>query len=193
MNDILQRLGQTVPYLSADAVQQLIASAVIIVLLFMAYWWFVRALAAMRSDDKLSEHTFTILRRVCYWSVVLVALFLVLQQFGLMENAWATLTAVLAMVAIGFVAVWSVLSNTLCSIILMIVRPFNVGDTIEIPADALRGKVVDFSLIFTTLRDEDGSLLQVPNNTFFQKPIRREVGKKTVSLVEQADEDKPHE
>lgn len=70
-----------------------------------------------------------------------------LQQFGVMENAWATLTAFLAMVAIGFVAVWSVLSNSFCSVVLMMSRPFDVGDTVEVSGQALRGKVIDFNLI----------------------------------------------
>lgn len=193
MNGFLQRIEKMVPFLSPDVVLRLIAAVVIVILLFVAYRWFVRVLASMHADGKLSEHTFAILRRICCWAVSVVALFLVLERFGMMENVWTTLTAMLAMVAIGFVAVWSVLSNTLCSVILMVVRPFNVGDTIEIPADELHGKVIDFNLIYTTLRDEDGSLLQVPNNTFFQKPIRREMGKKTVPLVEQADKEKPRE
>jgi small-conductance mechanosensitive channel len=117
----------------------------------------------------------------------------VLQQFGVLGNAWAALTAILAMVAIGFVAVWSVLSNSLCSILLMVTRPFNVGDTVEIPDVNLRGKVIDFNLIFTTLREEDGSLIQVPNNTFLQKPIRCRVGEGKVTLDEQADREQPTE
>ena len=122
-----------------------------------------------------------------------MAILLVLQAFGVMPNVWASVTAVLAMVAVGFVAVWSVLSNAFCSVVLMIVRPFNVGDSIEIPGDTWRGKVIDFNMIFTTLRDDDGSLLQVPNNLFFQKPIRRIIGSNTISLDQQADREHPHE
>jgi small-conductance mechanosensitive channel len=53
--------------------------------------------------------------------------------------------------------------------------------------------VIDFNLIFTTLRDDDGSLLQVPNNTFFQKPIRRFVGTETRTLDQQVDREQPME
>jgi small-conductance mechanosensitive channel len=106
---------------------------------------------------------------------------------------WASLTAVLALVAVGFVAVWSVLSNAFCSVMLMVSRPFNVGDTIEIPGEGWGGKVIDFNLIFTTLRDEQGVMLQVPNNLFFQKPIRRVIGVNTIPLDQQADRAQPRE
>jgi small-conductance mechanosensitive channel len=172
---------------------RILAAAVIMAIVYAAYFFAVRMLTGLWERGRLSDHTHTILRRIGLWTAIVVGTLLVLGQFGLMDNAWTTLSALLALVAIGFVAVWSVLSNTFCSIVLMISRPFNVGDTIEIPADKLRGRVIDFSLIFTTLRDEDGSLLQVPNNTFFQKPIRRIVGTQTRTLDQQADREQPME
>jgi small-conductance mechanosensitive channel len=101
-----------------------------------------------------------------------------LQSIGALHSVVTAVTGVFALVAIGFVAVWSVLSNTLCSLILMVVRPFRVGDTIGFPPDDYRGKVVNFNMIFTTLETDDGLLLQVPNNTFFHVPscARKEVG-----------------
>jgi hypothetical protein len=36
----------------------------------------------------------------------------------------------------------------------------------------LKGRVIDRNLMFTVLRDERGFVLQVPNNTFFQKMFR---------------------
>ena len=103
------------------------------------------------------------------------------------------MTAAFAIIGIGFVAVWSVLSNAFCSIVLMLSRPFNVGDWIEFPADNVRGKVVDFNLVFTTLRDDDGSFVQIPNNLFFQKVLRRHVGSETRTLDQQADRAQPLE
>jgi small-conductance mechanosensitive channel len=67
----------------------------------------------------------------------------------------------------------------------MIVRPFRVGDTIGFPPDDFRGKVVNFNMIFTTLETDDGLLLQVPNNTFFQRPIMRKKGSWHIGLQDQ--------
>lgn len=85
-------------------------------------------------------------------------------------------------VAVGFVAVWSVLSNLLCSILIVTFEPFAVGDDVEIiepvGGTGLRGRVVTLSLLFTTLAETTdegltGALVQVPNNIFFQKTIRK--------------------
>ena len=109
---------------------------------------------------------------------------LLLQVWGVLENAWAVFTAVFAMVAIGFVAIWSVLSNSLCALFLLVTKPFRVGDKIQIVGDAFSGKVVDFNLLFTTLREEgsEGASIQIPNNIFFQRMIRRIHGEAKIEL-----------
>jgi small-conductance mechanosensitive channel len=194
--ELLAQIAQKTPALPTIPPRfwiRLLAAVIIVALVYGVYILIVRMIRGLRERGRLSEHTHRILRRICYWTAVVVGTLLVLERFGLMDNAWTTLTALLAMVAIGFVAVWSVLSNTFCSIVLMIARPFNVGDTIEVTGDGLRGRVIDFNLIYTTLRDADGSLLLVPNNTFFQKTIRRIVGTETRTLEQQADREQPME
>jgi len=94
-------------------------------------------------------------------------------------------------VAIGFVAVWSVLSNFLCTFVLIIFKPFSVGDDLEIPVDSIKGKVVDLTLVFTILRGENGELYHIPNNMFFQKVFRIRQGKKSVDLDVQLHQPKP--
>jgi len=193
LSDTTQGLGGSLPGATSGWLGPVLAAAIIVALLFLAYWWLARTIGALERKGRLSKLTVALLRRIAFWTACLFGALLVLQQFGLLDNAWAALTAILAMVAIGFVAVWSVLSNSLCSVLLMITKPFNVGDEVELPADNLRGKVIDFNLIFTTLRDTDGSLVQVPNNTFLQKPIRCRTGGGTVTLDQQADRERPTE
>ena len=111
--------------------------------------------------------------------------YLLLSVFGVLESVWAAFLAVIAMVAIGFVAVWSVLSNAFCTLMLLIYQPFQIGDRIIIPADSLEGEVSDLNLMYTTLRGAEGDIIQIPNNQFFQKAIRRIPGKKDTDLYEQ--------
>jgi small-conductance mechanosensitive channel len=40
-------------------------------------------------------------------------------------------TALLA-VALGFVAAWSILSNATSAVLVLILRPFRIGDTVEL-------------------------------------------------------------
>ena len=127
--------------------------------------------------------------------VLLIAGLFMLEQLGVSTGTvWAAVSAVLVMIAVGFVAVWSVLSNALCSMLLLIYAPFRVGDEVELvdPANGfkLAGRVIDLNMLFVTLRETitsaDGEredvTLRLPNNLFFQRGIRSRPGRATVPL-----------
>lgn len=91
-----------------------------------------------------------------------------------LQGLWSVLVPALSLVAIGFVAMWSILSHMLASILIVVFRPFEVGDRVEIVGDdPVTGEVTDLNPVYTTLRTEDGGTLQVPNNLFFQKVLKR--------------------
>ncbi|TVR46028.1 MAG: mechanosensitive ion channel family protein [Planctomycetota bacterium] len=115
------------------------------------------------------------------WIMVLIISLAVMQQIGVeLGMLWGLLSAGLAMVAIGFVAVWSILSNSTAAFILLMARPFRIGDTIEVTeatgGGSLRGLLTDVSLVYTTIEEQgpDGLTHQVriPNNVLLQKTIR---------------------
>jgi small-conductance mechanosensitive channel len=91
-----------------------------------------------------------------------------------LSNLWTMIGGVAALIAVGFVAVWSVLSNLSCTVLILFFRPFEVGDEIEFTDPAgLTGKVVNLNFAYTTLRGDDGRLVQIPNNLFFQRIVKR--------------------
>jgi small-conductance mechanosensitive channel len=143
-----------------------------------------RALLLIARRTSFTEQEIKPIRRTVKWVISIVALVLVFGAFGLnIGGMWGVLSTVLAMVAIGFVAVWSVLSNTLCTLIIMIFRPFAVGDEIEFAGDPVKGRVIDLNFIFTTLDAGDGTVMQIPNNLFFQKVLRRRHAATAVSAA----------
>lgn len=162
--------------------------ALVVLLVVIAYAIGRRAMGKLIEARGLSIGVSVVINRILFWISVLAVVFFSLQALGILQDAWATLTAILAVVAIGFFAVWSVLSNTLCSVILMFARPFMVGDEIEVLGDGLKGKVIDFSLVYTTLEPDDGGIIRVPNNVFFQKSIRCRRGTQQVALDQQVNE-----
>ncbi|MDX2186433.1 MAG: mechanosensitive ion channel [Opitutaceae bacterium] len=108
------------------------------------------------------------------FSILLVAGIMILGLWGFQINGIvAFLGTVLGLVAIGFVAMWSLLSNFLCTIILIILKPFYVNDELELPTANVKGKVIDLSLVYTTLESEPGETILIPNNTFFQVIFKR--------------------
>ncbi len=157
----------------------------ILVVALLTYLLVARGTKSLVHRRHLPERLATSIRRIGLWVILIATGLLLLQVMGILHSVIAAVTGVFALLAIGFVAVWSVLSNTLCSLILMIIRPYRVGDTLSLPPDNLRGKVVNFNLIFTTLETEDGLLLQIPNNIFFQRPVLRKVGKWQIRLADQ--------
>jgi small-conductance mechanosensitive channel len=130
--------------------------------------------------------------RLGRWVVNGAGVVLLLGLFGFnLGGLWAMLATVLGLVAIGFVAVWSVLSNISCTLIILIFRPFEVGDEIEFPGEPTLGKVIDLNFVYTTLLASDGSLFQIPNNLFLQKIIRRRRGRGGAALSEQLTASRP--
>jgi len=72
--------------------------------------------------------------------------------------------------------VWSVLGNFLCSLVLVILKPFNVDDEVELPDSNVRGRVSEFSVAYTTLESAPGETVMIPNNLFFQIIFKRRLG-----------------
>lgn len=126
---------------------------------------------------------------VIQWVGILVVLGLILERFGI--PIMTILTTTLAMVAIGVVAVWSLLSHVLATFLLMTTKPFRVNDTVGFVGEETKGRVVDLNLFYTTLRVSEDEHIQVPNNMFFQKALRVTRGKGETELSAQFSRDEP--
>lgn len=170
-----------------------IVSVLILLVTFFLLFLISRAfdhIARLIQMERLAIRPF---ERIFRGLIALIALLLICSAFGLPLNGlWTALTGVLAMVAIGFVAAWSVLVNITCTMIILMFRPFRIGDTIGFPGEEVKGQVVDLTLIYTTLLGEDGRQFQVPNVMFLQKSISRiPCNKIGPSLAEQLQASEP--
>lgn len=151
-----------------------------------------RGLALLADRTRLAPADLLPLKKVLNSVLYLITVVLILTVFGVnLGGLWAILSTILAMVAIGFVAVWSLLSNVSSTVIILLFRPFAVGDEIEFAGEPVKGKVVDLNFLYTTLRADDGALLQIPNNLFFQKTVRRRPCTCPTSLARQLHRDHP--
>jgi len=151
-----------------------------------------RSLRLLEEKGYLSEPVYVLLQGIARWVIIIVVVLLGFQQVGVrVMSLWTGLLTISAMVAVGFIAIWSVLSNLLCAVLLVIFAPFRIGDEIEIieatGGSGLRGQVVNLNVLYTSLQEagEEGvhnGVTHVPNNIFFQKTIRRWRGTQTTSL-----------
>ncbi|MFA7505957.1 MAG: mechanosensitive ion channel family protein [Burkholderiaceae bacterium] len=121
-------------------------------------------------------------RRLAGFVIFGAALLLILERLGVSGTVlWTAFTGFATVAAVAFFAAWSVLSNIFCSLLIFIMRPFRLLDHIELieagDKPGLRGQVIDVNLVYTTLEETDdegrATVLQVPNNLFFQRATRR--------------------
>lgn len=158
------------------------------VLLIALTAWLLQQLAR-RVIRRLGEHNLPVelqnaARRISAILIYGAALLLVLGRLGVSAAVlWAAFTGFAAVAAVAFFAVWSVLSNIFCTVLIFTTRPFRLYEHIEVLENGekagLKGKVIDINLIYTTLEEDStsegqpGNLLQIPNSLFFQRAVRR--------------------
>lgn len=143
------------------------------VLLFLAGWmvsrflyrWTVNGLGRIRHFDVTLAH---FLANVVRYAVLILVTVMALGQFGVQTTSIiATLGA--AGIAIGL-ALQGTLQNIAAGIMLLILRPFRVGETIETPQVA--GTVTEIGLFATELRTADGLFQIAPNSALWNVPVK---------------------
>src|SRR5262245_20504811 len=165
----LDQANIPMPLLLATVALIIFALIAILALNRLLRGWLRRA----ETTVHLSYETALTLTRVVSGGLWLVTALLVLNLWGVsVSGLWTLLGSARAVIGVGFLAVWTMVSNVTASFFLSLWRPFRLGQTVEILPETLKGRVIDRNLMFTVLRDADGNLLQVPNNLFFQKMFR---------------------
>jgi small conductance mechanosensitive channel len=107
------------------------------------------------------------LTRLLWWIIIIFVLVAVLNQFGVQTTS---IIAVLgaAGLAIGL-ALQGTLANVAAGVMLLILRPFNVGDYVDAGGDA--GTVVEIGLFNTELKTIDGLCRLIPNSKIWTNTI----------------------
>lgn len=180
-------------FLDRETLIRLLQSGLILLVAFLLFVGLRGRIQAFAQWANLPRLAFTPVRLILRYGILLVAVVLVLGRWGFqIDTLLAVLGTILGLVAIGFVAVWSVLSNFLCAFVLVLFKPFAVGDEVElVGGEGVKGRVIDLSLLFTTLEVGPGETVLIPNNMFFQRIFRRRCGTVTVGLDYQLRQDRP--
>lgn len=115
------------------------------------------------------------LSRAAFWLILAVGIVVILSRFGI------NMTPVLAAFGgasfiIGF-ATQSTLSNLASGLLLMINRPFDVGDVVHVAG--VSGKVQNVSTVSTTILTSDNQTVVVPNTKVWDSVIMNLEGSNT--------------
>ena len=132
-----------------------------------------RSLIERYRHRRLPYETVLLLTRGATALVWLGAGTLALDLWGFsVTGLWAFLVSISTVIGVGFLATWTMISNVTANLLIAVLRPFRLGDTVEIIPENVKGQVVDRNMMFTALRERAGTTLHVPNNLFFQKLFR---------------------
>ncbi|MGU7782012.1 mechanosensitive ion channel family protein [Burkholderia sp. PU8-34] len=143
-------------------------------LLLTAGWWLSKRIGnglsrVLANKERVDETLRPILCDVAVWGIRIVAIVGTLSQLGIET---ASIIAVLgaAGLAIGL-ALQGTMQNIAAGIMLLLLRPFKVGDYIDGGA-SVAGTVDEVGLFMTRLTKPDGICEYVPNSSLWGSAIR---------------------
>lgn len=126
--------------------------------------WALRGLSHVRGIDMTLAHFFANILR---YAILILVFVTVLGQFGVQT---ASIIAALgaAGLAIGL-ALQGTLQNIAAGIMLLVLRPFRVGEYIE--TKDVSGTITEVGLFATELKTSDGLYRLAPNSTLWNTPV----------------------
>jgi len=116
--------------------------------------------------------------RVSFIAIVVFAVIASLAKFGVQTTSFVAVLGA-ASFAIGF-ALQGSLSNFAAGVLILLLRPFKVGDFVEVAG--LKGSVKDIQLFTTVLATPDNVKVLVPNSKIFGDTIKNYAGYETRRL-----------
>jgi small conductance mechanosensitive channel len=152
-------LWQTYRPVLTDWSGRVAAAVMVLVVAWLIAGWARRLIRRAGERTRLDLTVVKFLANASRWGVLTVAIIAALGQLGVQT---ASFTAVLAAtgLAIGL-ALQGTLSNLAAGVILLMFRPFRVGDSVTLAGQA--GTVNEVGLFMTEIDTADGRRIVVPN------------------------------
>lgn len=122
---------------------------------------------ALTGSDRIEPTVARFLSNIIKYALWVVVAITVLTQFGVQTTSIIAALGGLAL-AVGL-ALQGTLSNVAAGVMILIQRPFRVGETIT--AGIVNGKVEGIGLFTTEILQLDGLYVMVPNNELWNKPV----------------------
>lgn len=146
---------------------RVIGAVAVLVIGLIAAKWIRRMVRRGLGRTKVEATVIPFLSGLVYWLAVAFVAVAVLGLFGIPT---ASIVAVLgaAGLAVGL-AMQGTLSNFASGVMLLVFRPFGVGDYVEVAGTA--GKVSEVGIFFTELNTKDNLRVTVPNSQVFGEVI----------------------
>lgn len=146
-----------------------------LIVVLVVYKLLTRQMTRLKEQRKLEESVAFGLNRAFKWISLLVILGIIFAQFGLEVGIIAGFLALAGGTIIGFAAM-NTIGNAIAGIIVMVSKPFRIGDRILFKDQF--ADVVAIDLIYTRMKTLDNVMISVPNQELLTTEIDN-YGKKT--------------
>jgi len=152
----------------ADNVTRLLTASII---LFVGFWlarMISRQARALLPRTRRVDTTLApLVSQVVRYAIMIITVVIALSQFGIQTTS---ILAVLGAAGLAVaLALQGTLSNIASGVMLIWLRPFNVGEIIE--GEGITGTVLEVGLFATELRTYDGIFIFVPNSRLWDARI----------------------
>ena len=145
--------------------------------------WFKNWIKKSHKLDKIEEGARSFLAAMASVILYIVLFITVAVILGIPTTSFiAALASLFA--AIGL-AMQGTLSNFAGGVMIMVFKPFKVGDYIVAPKEEAEGTVIDISLVYTVLHTPDNQEITVPNGTLTNSVVKNlsSVNRRRVDLL----------
>jgi small-conductance mechanosensitive channel len=146
-----------------------------LIVVLVVYKLLTRQITRLKEQQKLEESVAFGLNRAFKWISLLVIMGIIFAQFGIEVGIIAGFLALAGGTIIGFAAM-NTIGNAIAGIIVMVSKPFRIGDRILFKDQF--ADVVAIDLIYTRMKTLDNVMISVPNQELLTTEIDN-YGKKT--------------
>ena len=145
----------------------LITALVVFVLTLIVAGWVRRLVFNALQRREVERKVAQLLAKITRWTVIIFGIITALQQVDFNVTAFITGLGVMGL-ALGF-ALQAVTQNFVSGLLLLLQRPFEIGDLIEV--EDFIGWVEEIDLRATRLKTLDGQDVLIPNSEVFTNPL----------------------
>jgi small-conductance mechanosensitive channel len=148
--------------------QSLAISIISAVVVYVAYRLLSKEITKLEKRNKLEENVAFNLKRAFKWFFVLIAIGIIIAQFGFDVGLIAGFLALAGGTIIGFASM-NTIGNAIAGIIVMTSKPFKIGDRLLFNNQF--ADVVAIDLIYTRMKTLDNVMISVPNQQLLTTEI----------------------
>ncbi len=168
----MEQFWQSIKEFFSSSFGEFLVSLAVAILVLVIGWilikWILKLLSRSKLSKKMDKSAFTFFRSAISITLKVV---LILTAASIVGVPSASIIALIGSIGVAIgLALQGSLSNLAGGLMILIFKPFAVGDYIQ-PQDTEGGTVKDISIFYTTLLTVDNRTIVLPNGDLSNKPM----------------------